>query len=181
MKKLLLIVIILLLGILDLNSQILIDGYINDDSIVLKKNCVLLLPEIHVDAKTWKEMLRLENKYKADYITKFLTKFPTTTIEIRCHSGCLHDTIGTFIKTNQLATDLKRQVISSGIDSLRLISRGYGASNPRVVSQYLAKIYPFLQSGSVLSRTYINRLESAEKKEIADQINRRIEIKIINF
>jgi peptidoglycan-associated lipoprotein len=69
-------------------------------------------------------------------------------------------------------------LIDKGIESDRLLAKGYGESTPKVVDAIIAGDNSFLKIGSVLSEQFINTLPSEEQKEIAHQINRRTEFKV---
>jgi len=70
-------------------------------------------------------------------------------------------------------------LIDKGIAAERLSPRGYGESTPKVIDPDIAKLNPFLKSGTPLTEQYINTLASDEQKEIAHQINRRTEFRVL--
>ena len=57
--------------------------------------------------------------------------------------------------------------------------KGYGESTPKVVDSDIAKQNPFLKAGTTLTEQYINSLANDEQKEIAHQINRRTEFRVL--
>ena len=59
------------------------------------------------------------------------------------------------------------------------MAKGYGESTPKVVDSIIAGQNPFLKAGTTLSEQYINSLATDEQKEIAHQINRRTEFKVL--
>ncbi len=69
-------------------------------------------------------------------------------------------------------------VTSKGIPTGRLVAKGYGESQPKVITTPDLR-FPFLPEGSILSENFINGL-SPEQKEAANQQNRRIEMKVIS-
>ena len=70
-------------------------------------------------------------------------------------------------------------LIDKGIEPERLLAKGYGESTPKVVDTEMAKLNPFLKAGSTLNDQYLNTLATDEQKEIAHQINRRTEFKVL--
>jgi peptidoglycan-associated lipoprotein len=70
-------------------------------------------------------------------------------------------------------------LIEKGIASERLSPKGYGESTPKVVDSEIAKQNPFLKAATPLTEQYINSLANDEQKEIAHQINRRTEFKVM--
>jgi peptidoglycan-associated lipoprotein len=71
-------------------------------------------------------------------------------------------------------------LISVGIKTDRLQSQGYGKSKPKTITKKLAREYPQFAEGDVLTEEYIANL-SDEDKEIADQINRRTEFRVLSI
>ena len=60
-----------------------------------------------------------------------------------------------------------------------LSAKGYGESSPKVVDAAIAAQSPFLKAGTTLTEQYINSLSNDEQKEIAHQINRRTEFRVL--
>ena len=59
------------------------------------------------------------------------------------------------------------------------MAKGYGESTPKVVDSALASLNTFLKAGTTLTEQYINSLANDEQREIAHQINRRTEFKVL--
>ncbi|MEZ5011144.1 MAG: OmpA family protein [Bacteroidales bacterium] len=70
-------------------------------------------------------------------------------------------------------------LIQKGIRSDRLTARGYGESSPKIVDEQIASENNFLKVGFILSEQFINSLATEEQKEIAHQINRRTEFRVL--
>ena len=66
----------------------------------------------------------------------------------------------------------------SGIEAARLEAKGYGESVPKTINKKMAKQFDFLKEGDVLTEEFILALPP-EQQEIADQINRRTEFKVL--
>jgi peptidoglycan-associated lipoprotein len=71
-------------------------------------------------------------------------------------------------------------LIEKGIDQERLSAKGYGESSPKMVDEELASEYPFLEEGFILNEQFIDQLPNDEQKEIAHQINRRTEFRVLS-
>ena len=71
-------------------------------------------------------------------------------------------------------------LIKAGIDPRRLQPKGYGESQPKVITKKLATQYPQFKEGDVLTEEYITKL-SPEDQEIANQINRRTEFQVLSI
>jgi peptidoglycan-associated lipoprotein len=83
------------------------------------------------------------------------------------------------ILSQKRAQSVVDYLVSKGIELERLTAKGYGKSSPKVVDAEIAGQYPFLRAGTSLSEQYINSLSTDEQKEIANQINRRTEFKVL--
>jgi peptidoglycan-associated lipoprotein len=70
-------------------------------------------------------------------------------------------------------------LIGRGIAADRLTARGYGETSPKVVDEEIMKNAPFLRLGETLTEQFINGLASDEQKEIAHQVNRRTEFRVL--
>lgn len=77
------------------------------------------------------------------------------------------------------AESARRWLVRKGIDRTRIVAKGYGENQPQTVSEAVAARYDFLDEGDVLTEAFIKALEAEEQQEIADQLNRRTEFKII--
>jgi peptidoglycan-associated lipoprotein len=70
-------------------------------------------------------------------------------------------------------------LILKGIDPARLSAKGYGESMPKEVIKRINEQYPFLREGATLTESYINSLPTVEQQEIAHQLNRRTEFRVL--
>ncbi len=110
---------------------------------------------------------------------ELMTQYPDMVIELSSHT----DARGTDAYNRDLsqrrAESARRWLLNKGIARRRIIARGYGETVPKTVTAKLAARYPFLKEGDVLTEEYIEQLATEEQKEIAHQINRRTEFKIL--
>jgi peptidoglycan-associated lipoprotein len=79
------------------------------------------------------------------------------------------------------AQSVVQYLIEKGIEPERLSARGYGESSPKIVDAAINAQSPFLKTGTSLSEQYINTLANEEQKEIAHQINRRTEFRVLRI
>lgn len=123
--------------------------------------------------------LRPESKEELDGLIALLTEHPEIVIELSAHT----DRKGSDEYNQNLslrrAQSVVHYLISQGINKARLQSAGYGKSQPKTVTAKMAEQMDFLKEGTVLTEEFIEKL-SPEQQEIADQINRRTEFKIID-
>lgn len=125
-----------------------------------------------------KATLRPESKKALDEMIKMLNDNPNVTIELGAHT----DRKGTDQYNERLASRRAQSVvdylIAGGIKADRLEAKGYGESVPKTINKRMAKQYDFLNEGDVLTEEFILNL-TPEQQEIADQINRRTEFKVL--
>jgi len=136
------------------------------------------IPNIEYDFG--KDNLREESKVALDGLVETLKENDNITIELGAHTD--------FRGTSEANTDLSQRraqsvvtyLISKGIKTDRLVAKGYGESQPVLVSVKIAEKYPFLKEGDLLNEDFINHLSTTEQKEIAHQLNRRTQFKVIS-
>ncbi len=135
------------------------------------------LPNILYDFGKWD--LRPESMVSLDKLVETLLDNPNVTIELMSHTDS-RDTEGYNQELSQKRAQVVVQyLIEKGIAAERLSAKGYGESTPKVVDAIITKQNPFLKSGTALTEQYINTLSSDENKEIAHQINRRTEFRVL--
>jgi peptidoglycan-associated lipoprotein len=135
------------------------------------------LPNILYDFGKWD--LRPESMVSLDKLVETLLDNPNVTIELMSHTDS-RDTE----EYNQELSQKRAQVvvqylIDKGIAPERLSPKGYGESTPKVVDQDIARQNQFLRAGTTLTEQYINSLANDEQREIAHQINRRTEFRVL--
>lgn len=125
-----------------------------------------------------KATLRPESQKALDEMIKMLNDNPNVTIELGAHT----DRKGTDRYNERLAQRRAQSVvdylIAGGIAKERLEAKGYGESVPKVINKKMAKSFDFLKEGDVLTEEFILTL-TPEQQEMADQINRRTEFKVL--
>ena len=135
------------------------------------------LPNIFYDFGKWD--LRPESMVSLDRLVETLNDNPNVTIELMSHTDSRDTEEFNLDLSQKRAQSVVDYLIAKGIAADRLTARGYGETNPKVVDQEIIKNAPFLRSGATLNEQYINSLASEEQKEIAHQINRRTEFRVL--
>lgn len=125
-----------------------------------------------------KATLRPESQEALDEMIKMLNDNPNVTIELGAHT----DRKGSEQYNERLAQRRAQSVvdylIAGGIDTERLEAKGYGETSPKVINKRMAERFDFLNEGDILTEEFILEL-TPEQQEIADQINRRTEFKVL--
>ncbi|MCF8334986.1 MAG: OmpA family protein [Bacteroidales bacterium] len=135
------------------------------------------LPNIFYDYDDW--TLRSESKEALNQLVETLTDNPRVVIELRAHTDYRGDHAYNIELSTKRAQSVVNYLIDHGIDPERLRAKGYAATQPKVVDQNIAEEYDFLEKGTELTEEFIKDLNTEEQREIANQINRRTEFKVI--
>ncbi|MGQ1911056.1 PorE family type IX secretion system protein [Marinifilum sp. RC60d5] len=135
------------------------------------------LPNIFYDFGSWS--LREESKEALDGLVETLNDNPKITIELGSHS----DFVGSKSTNKEISQKRAQSVvdylIDKGIYWDRLVAQGYGESQPRKITAAIAKEHNFLKIDDILTESRIEKLNS-KQKEIANQLNRRTEFKVLS-
>lgn len=135
------------------------------------------LPNIFYDFNKWD--LRPESMVSLDKLVETLNDNPRVTIELMSHTDSRDTEEYNLTLSQRRAQSVVDYLVSKGIEIERLTAKGYGESSPKVVDEEIASQNSFLKVGTTLSERFINSLPSEEQKEIAHQINRRTEFKVL--
>lgn len=126
-----------------------------------------------------KATLRPESEEALYEVVQMMRDNPGITIEMGSHT----DRHGSESYNDDLslrrAQSVVNYLVKSGISSDRLTAHGYGETVPKVITKRLARIYPQFLEGQLLNEEYITTLP-ADLQDLADQINRRTEFRILS-
>ncbi len=136
------------------------------------------LPNIFYDFGKWD--LRPESMVSLDKLVETLNDNPNVTIELMSHTDSRDTEEYNQDLSQKRAQSVVQYLIEKGIEPERLSPKGYGESTPKVVDDEIAAQNGFLKAGTTLTEQYINSLASEEQKEIAHQINRRTEFRVLS-
>ena len=135
------------------------------------------LPNILYDFGKWD--LRPESMVSLDKLVETLLDNPNVTIELMSHTDSRDTEAYNQDLSQKRAQVVVQYLIDKGIEAERLSARGYGESTPKTVDAAIIAQNPFLKAGTILTEQYINSLAGEEQKEIAHQINRRTEFRVL--
>jgi peptidoglycan-associated lipoprotein len=119
-----------------------------------------------------------ESSAELDGLVTLLNDNPNITIEIGAHTDYVGSEEANIKLSQQRAQSVVDYLTAKGIAPDRLTSKGYGKSVPVVPDKALATKYRFLRYKVPLDQNFISKLNS-EQQEIANQINRRTEFKVL--
>ncbi|HCO66705.1 MAG TPA: hypothetical protein DIT04_02975, partial [Dysgonomonas sp.] len=127
-----------------------------------------------------KASLRDESKKELDDLIELLEINPNVTIELSAHTDRKGSQEYNQRLSQRRAQSVVDYLIAHRISPDRLTVAGYGKLQPKVVTKSIAKNYDFLNEGDILNEEFIEAL-TPEQQEIADQINRRTEFKVLSI
>ena len=136
------------------------------------------LPNIEYDLGKWD--LRPESMVSLDKLVKTLEDNPRIVIELGSHTDFRGSDQSNETLSQNRAQSVVNYLISMGIASERLQAKGYGEYKPKTVDAKTAQKYSFLKENDVLNEEFINKLADDTQKEIAHQLNRRTEFRVLS-
>lgn len=153
----------------DFNETIFMTGY--DEKKTFE------LPNILYDFGSWD--LRPESMVALDHLIEILNDNPSIIIELGSHTDNRGSLDINYELSQNRAQSVVNYLIENGIEKGRLIAKGFASTQPKAVDDALAQQYEFLNVGDVLTKDFINHLSSEMESEIAHQINRRTEFRVV--
>ena len=137
----------------------------------------IVLPNVFFDLAKWD--LRPEARAALDSVVTILENNPTIVIELRSHTD-YRDTEASNDRLSQKRADTcVSYLISKGVAADRLVSRGMGENEPfSIPENYKGYGAGQFEVGRTLTENFIKTLPP-EKQEVANQINRRTDFKVL--
>ncbi|MBN2610513.1 MAG: OmpA family protein [Bacteroidales bacterium] len=132
---------------------------------------------IFFDFNKWD--LRTESLISLDNLVETLNENDNITIELGSHTDSRASEEYNLELSKKRAQSVVNYLIEKGINSSRLVAKGYGESVPKVVDKKDNEMYPFLPIGTKLTETYINSIKDEDQQEMAHFLNRRTEFRVL--
>ncbi len=123
--------------------------------------------------------LRPESTVSLDKLVETLNDNPNIVIELGSHTDSRGNDDFNLDLSYRRAQSVVNYLISKGISAKRLVSKGYGETQPKVVDKRDHDAYPFLNEGQVLTEQYIGTIKDSDLQELAHFLNRRTEFKVL--
>jgi len=151
-------------------------------------------PEPTYTTVTTEEVFVLENilyDYNDDKITavaeqdlnlllSLMNDHPTMVIELSSHTDSRGPAAYNQNLSQRRAESARKWLVGKNIAGDRIVAKGFGLSQPKIVDENLFNKYPFLSLGTTLNDDTINQISGKDNQELAHQANRRTEFKIIS-
>ncbi len=136
------------------------------------------LQNIEYDLGKWD--LRPESMVSLDKLVETLNNNPNIVIELGSNTDFRDTDQKNDTLSQRRAQSVVNYLIEKGIESDRLVAKGYGERNPKKVDKKLAERYEgFLKEGDILNEKFIKTLSTVEEQEVCHQANRRTEFRVI--
>lgn len=150
-------------------------------------------PEPEFDTIAMEEAIVLENilyDFDSDRILReaesdlevvyeLMAEYPEMKIELSAHTDNRGDDNYNMDLSQRRAESARRWLVRKEVPRRRIEAKGYGETRPYTVTARTAAQYDFLKEGDVLTGSFINELKSKEQQEVAHNLNRRTEFKIL--
>ncbi len=136
----------------------------------------IVIPNIYFDVAKWD--LRPDAMKNLNQLLEVLKDNPNIVIELSAHTDMVGNDRANMTLSQNRAGAVVDYLIEKGVYWDRLEAKGYGETRPREINEKDVREYDFLKVGDVLNERFVNRLRG-EQKEIAMQLNRRIEFKVL--
>ena len=124
--------------------------------------------------------LRPESKTALNELIAVLHDNPNVTIEMASHTDRWGSDAYNINLSERRAKSVVDYLVENGISRDRLQPHGYGKSRPKTVTKRIARLYPQVKEGDILTEEFIKTL-SEEDQQAADQINRRTEFSVLSL
>ena len=136
------------------------------------------LQNIEYDLGKWD--LRPESMVSLDKLVETLNNNPNIVIELGSNTDFRDTDQRNDTLSQRRAQSVVNYLIEKGIESDRLVAKGYGERNPKKVDKKLAERYSgFLKDGDILNEKFIKALSTVEEQEVCHQANRRTEFRVL--
>ena len=119
-----------------------------------------------------------ESEPALDKLTNLLKENPSIVIELSSHCDYRGSDAYNERLSQHRAESVVKYLTDHGISPQRVIARGYGESQPKVITKKFAEMYPFLHAGDTLTEAFIKRLKP-EQQDTCNAINRRTEFTVV--
>jgi peptidoglycan-associated lipoprotein len=137
----------------------------------------IVLPNVFFDLA--KAFIRPESKVALDSVVMILENNPTIVIELRSHTDYRDSEKRNNALSQRRADSSVAYLIKKGVNPKRLVAKGMGESEPfKIPENYDGYGAGKIPEGKVLTERYIRTL-SPENQEVANQINRRTDFKVL--
>jgi len=138
----------------------------------------IILPEILYDLAKWDLKPQYEDSLQGLITT--MDDNPRIIIELASHTDARDTYERNDILSQKRAQSVVDYLVLRGIDPDRMVAKGYGERQPRILLKDMPREGYSFKEGDVLTEEYIEALPSTEIKEAAHQLNRRTDFRVLS-
>ena len=131
------------------------------------------LPNILYDLGKWD--LRPESKVTLQDLIATMNDNPRIVIELGSHTDSRPIPMTNDTLSQRRAQSVVNFLIEFGVESERLVAKGYGEKEPRLLDREMGNF----KAGTTLNDAFIGSLKKPAQKEEAHQLNRRTEFRVL--
>ncbi len=137
----------------------------------------IVLPDILYDFGKWE--LKPQYRDSLQGLIKTLEENPKLVIELASHTDSRDTEERNQVLSQRRAASVVEYLILRGVHPKRLVPKGYGESQPREIKNRFNRGGLNLKSGTILDEEFISKLDKEAYQEVAHQLNRRTEFKVL--
>lgn len=152
--------------------------FVSDYYLVPIPDVPIELPEILYEFARWELLPQYQDSLSGLITT--MQDNPGLIIELASHTDSrgsheVNDTL-----SQRRAQSVVEFLVERGIDPRRMQATGYGKRVPREIENTIVREGFTFEAGTVLTEEYINSLPGEEHRDVAHQLNRRTEFRVIS-
>jgi peptidoglycan-associated lipoprotein len=136
------------------------------------------LPEILYEFARWE--LLPQYKDSLNGLINILEDNPGLIIELASHTDSRGTDEDNDILSQRRAQSVVDYLIEQGIDQRRLVAKGYGKKVPKVIERNITINGYTFRAGAVLNDAFIRTLPNEALRDMAHQMNRRTEFRVLS-
>lgn len=137
----------------------------------------VVLPDILYDLAKWD--LKPQYQDSLQGLIQTLRDNPNLVIELASHTDSRDSHERNDILSQRRAQSAVDYLIIRGIEPARLVAKGYGERNPRELNKAYDRNGVHFDEKTVFDEDFINSLGTEKEKEVAHQLNRRTEFRVL--
>ncbi|MDR2084591.1 MAG: OmpA family protein [Bacteroidales bacterium] len=154
------------------------ENFIRDFTLSPIPDQPVVLPDILYDFAKWDLKPQYQDSLQGLITTLNLN--PNIVIELASHTDMIGSIESNDALSQKRAESVVAYLIDRGINSRRLVAKGYGERKPRTLHKDYTVNGQFFSGGTTLNEEYVNNLPTQSAKDAANQLNRRTEFTIIS-
>ena len=137
----------------------------------------IALPEILYDLAKWD--LKPQYQDSLQGLIQTLRDNPNIVVELAAHTDARDSHEKNDILSQRRAQSVVDYLIIRGIEPARLVAKGYGERVPLTINTEIVRDGFVFAEGTVLDEETIDAMSSTSEKEVAHQLNRRTEFRVL--